>query len=476
MSKGSWELGSPTITQDLKFVNLSHPDDVRQKKEVRTEIRRHVMKDIGQRRRRPRCKETLTQPTQASSVELNRYKPSQHCDVNIRIDPPSRGLATLGDFPVNADMRVLELMHFLRTAPYQPFRTLWINVALCDPGAFHVTLGNAADFLNKIKGNSSLIKSPEVLGHYETSTRHLRRRLNNFAESISEGAIANILAHVCLTMRHFEWDSWRVHMDGLSLIAKLRGGFAELGYNMPLLILLYDLAGGMIFDSSPRFCLPTDHFGTSHKSLRDVPPRLQAVLIQLTSPTIAPAGEALKWISLVSDVINTNSRSTSFWKRDIDAISLIGPCIHFLLSMPRLPRNFETMDNIEDLIAREMVRLTSLILMSRLKELFAFPASERVALQNRITEFVSHNIRLVGERYLELKVWALVTLALLQPHDGREVYIQELRRETRAMNRLPAYDVFEITRDIVWFDILMSPFTDELAEDMELQLGFGQAC
>lgn len=62
-----------------------------------------------------------------------------------------------------------------------------------------MTLGNAADFLNKINGNQS-VKSPEALSHFEISTRKLRQRLNNFTESISEGAIANILAHVCLTV------------------------------------------------------------------------------------------------------------------------------------------------------------------------------------------------------------------------------------------------------------------------------------
>lgn len=63
-----------------------------------------------------------------------------------------------------------------------------------------MTLGNAADFLNTAKGNNSLIKSPEVLSHYEISILLLRERLNSFTESISEGAIANILAHLCLTV------------------------------------------------------------------------------------------------------------------------------------------------------------------------------------------------------------------------------------------------------------------------------------
>lgn len=47
----------PSPAQDLKFINISHPNDLNRQHEIRTEIRRHVMKDIGQRRRRPRPKE-----------------------------------------------------------------------------------------------------------------------------------------------------------------------------------------------------------------------------------------------------------------------------------------------------------------------------------------------------------------------------------------------------------------------------------
>ncbi|KAJ5584403.1 uncharacterized protein N7459_004203 [Penicillium hispanicum] len=455
----------PSASQDLKFVNLSHPDDVRRQKEVRTEIRRHVMKDIGQRRRRPRRKEIPS-----SFTELRGYETSQLRDTNSNSGPPSRGLAMLGNFPVKADMRVLELMHFLCTAPYQPFRSVWIDIALCDPGAFHVTLGNAADFLNQVSGYNSPVKSPEVLSHYEASTRQLRSRLDNFAESISEGAIANILAHICLTMRHHDWDSWRIHMNGLSLIGKLRGGFANLGHRMSLLILLYDLAGSMVFDTSPRFCLPEDLVRTSNRSLRGVPPRLQAILVQLTSDDIAPAGGALSMISSIADVVNTNSHSTSFWKRDIDAISLLGPCIHFLLSMPRLPSDFETMINAEDLIAREMVRLAGLMLMSKLKGLFAFSTSEQVALEDKLAGFTSQHLKSLGGKYFELKTWALVTAALLQRRDGRGVYIQELQRGMNTTDRSTPSDVSEIARDIVWIDILMSPFADELTEDMALHV------
>ncbi|KAJ5414793.1 hypothetical protein N7509_001420 [Penicillium cosmopolitanum] len=301
----------------------------------------------------------------------------------------------VAQFPIEADTRTLELMHFLVTAPgYQPLKTIWIEIALCDSGAFHVTLGNAAHALNQISGNDR-VKCSEALSHFGVSTRKLRHRLNNSTESTSKGVIANILAHICLAIRSYDWDSWSMHMDGLGLIAKARGGFADLGDQMTLLILL-----------------------------------LQALLIQPMSPVFLPAGQALIMVSSIADVINMNSRSASFWKKDVDAIRLIGPCIHFLLSMPRLPSDFMNMSDSEDLVAREV------------------------------------HVEILGKKYFELKVWALVTLALLRYHDGKDVYVQEMKREMLAMNKLTPPEVIEIARDIIWIDVLMSPFSEDLAVDL----------
>lgn len=91
----------PSPAQDLKFINISHPDDLNRQHEVRTEIRRHVMKDIGQRRRRPRPKETSC-----------RTSSSESSDFDMSSISPSYNLTMVAQFPIEADTRTLELMHF----------------------------------------------------------------------------------------------------------------------------------------------------------------------------------------------------------------------------------------------------------------------------------------------------------------------------------------------------------------------------
>ncbi|KPM35708.1 hypothetical protein AK830_g10862 [Neonectria ditissima] len=452
---------------------MSHPDDIRRRKDVRTEIRRHVMKDIGQQRRRPRPPKRTALVLPHTSSQQPNYS-SQLRSTNPSNNTPSRSLAPLGSFPIEADSRVLELLNFAAAAPYQPFRDIWIEVAFCDPGAFHTTLGNTADFLRRINGKDSSVNSREISSHYALSVAQLRRRLGSVAESTSEGAIANVLAHVCLTMRRCDWENWRVHMNGLTTISRIRGGFNNLRRQILILILMYDLAGAMVFDSSPRFALPTDILGRPNTSLRGVPPRLQTLLLQLEQMPcdVSSAGEALRMTSTIADVININSYSTSFWKRDMDAIIMLGPCIHFLLSIPRLSNSLDTTNISEDLIAREIVRLVCLVIMSTLKESFAFFASERVALQAKVSRFVPQNAKRLGEKYFELRIWALVTAALLQQRDERGVYIQELRREMRALGVSTPHELLEIARGIIWIDILMSPCADELMEDMKLDVAY----
>lgn len=172
-------------------------------------------------------------------------------------------------------------------------------------------------------------------------------------------------------------------------------------------------------------------------------------------------------VATISHVINTTSHSVSFWKKEIEAICLIGPCIHFLLSMPRLPSNIDAMADSEDEIARELVRLTCLTLMSKLKQKFAFPPVEQATLHARLAKFVSANMKMLGKRYFELKIWSLVTISLLRYPERRDVFIQEIKREIYVMDKPRTEAIIEIARDIVWFDILMSPFSEELAADIE---------
>ncbi|KAH7002516.1 hypothetical protein EDB80DRAFT_647492 [Ilyonectria destructans] len=465
-------------TGGFKFVNLSHPESLYTDEGIRTEIRRHVMKDIGQQRRRRRPKAKSSKATRASVQPPCEEPPSTQSE-NSNVMLPSRSLVPLGSLPIEANARVRELLHFSNASAdiHQPLRKVWFEVALTDPGALHVTLGNTATFLVKLRGDNNPMKNPEILGHYSRSVMLLRRRLASATESVREGTIANILAHVCLTIRYSDWNSWSVHMDGLRLISNLRGGFADLRHPIPTLILLYDITGSMVFDSFPRFPLPPDIPARRTRSIRDVPHRLRALLVQIEQmpPYISVVGDALQILSSIADVVNRGSHSALFWEKDIDAIILLGPCIHFLLSMPRLPDGFGTLPQASDLIMREILRLVGLLIISRLKTMFGLPASEQATLQAKLSDLVAQHAISLEERHLELEIWALVTAALLQNRGERGVYVQEIQRVASGMVNQSSREVIELAEEMIWINILESPNVESLLQELGLfSLGDGE--
>ena len=195
------------------------------------------------------------------------------------------------------------------------------------------------------------------------------------------------------------------------------------------------------------------------------------MLLQLNqkSPHGAQIGRALQDLSGIADVVNLNSHSTQFWNKDMDGFSLLGPHIHYLLSMARLPADFESTSEPEDLIAKEMVRVICLVVASRLKEMFTFFVDERIVLQERFAALVPLTRRL-SEPYLQAKMWALVTAASLQPMDSRGIYLDEMAKDVSTMENPACYTFIQEAKELIWIDCLESPAVDELQRDLTLRL------
>jgi hypothetical protein len=103
-------------TADLMFVNISHPEDIRRQRGVQTHIRQHVMKTAGHSRQRVsvREKKPAVAPTVAKSIVNNGTVTREAWE--LAATSPGRSLAPLGSFPIEGDMRVLELVRFCKIA------------------------------------------------------------------------------------------------------------------------------------------------------------------------------------------------------------------------------------------------------------------------------------------------------------------------------------------------------------------------
>ncbi|KAK2046153.1 hypothetical protein LZ31DRAFT_552463 [Colletotrichum somersetense] len=106
-----------STSSELKFVTISHPDDIRRRKDVRTEIRRHVMKKIGQQRRRPKTQAEGSASSASSRDSMSRggrhdLPSSSNTGTNTALNTPRMMLPILWDFPTEANDRAVELIRF----------------------------------------------------------------------------------------------------------------------------------------------------------------------------------------------------------------------------------------------------------------------------------------------------------------------------------------------------------------------------
>lgn len=158
-------------------------------------------------------------------------------------------------------------------------------------------------------------------------------------------------------------------------------------------------------DTVPRLPLPTYLPLPCKTSPKSLPTRLQKYLSYLCPDSIATTQtiEALEKVFFIANNINTEGNSPFFWHRDQDGMNLLGPCIHYLLSMSRLPEHPDATPGLDELIA-EMVRLISLCIMSRLKSVFSFNAPEQTELESKFAKFTTSYAKHLDGPYRDLKI------------------------------------------------------------------------
>lgn len=183
--------------------------------------------------------------------------------------------------------------------------------------------------------------------------------------------------------------------------------------------------------------------------------------------------EAIQLFTSIADAVNLRSHSPLFWRHDVAALMLIGPCTHHLLSMPRYASNQRIQEfavSRGDSALAELLRLNFLVTMSRLKELFSMFASERPILQEKLSTFLISNAKHLDLHQPDLKLAALITAYLMQEeedlvNDG--FHLASIADTMLAMGMRTATEALENTRQIFWINILHSPLEEKFANKLD---------
>ncbi|KAM5353566.1 hypothetical protein ACJ41O_000216 [Fusarium nematophilum] len=283
-------------SSSLEFVSISHPDEIRNRRNKR-KIRQHAMKDIGlARRKRP------SQPTRPEGDNSH----ARHGTLP-ETSAPSTDLMLYSE----TDIRAKKLESFLlreKSPLFVKIRELCFSMALIDDSAFHLAL--ALSEHHQEGSHFSQEENPVAMSHYNISLRIIHENLQLLQATVGavcRGVIIVVIGFasydVLLSIGHTE--RWEMHMVGLDAMIRGRGGLHTLNSSYLLQSLLWtDVVGCLSLDRPPRFVVSLDGFGPTRvpeispvlgrtlKALEDLSPQLSEICSVLESLTgVAKASE-----------------------------------------------------------------------------------------------------------------------------------------------------------------------------------------
>ncbi|KIW65371.1 hypothetical protein PV04_07637 [Phialophora macrospora] len=451
----------------LKFINVSHPEESKQKNN-QDAIRHHVMTRVADsRRKRPQTWTLVLKTPEAHLGDVSSTE-SRAQDLGIHQNPGSqwngevpRALHPYSIFPVDTDSRARQLIQFMHVEGdylYRPFRNEWWAMAVVDCTAFYLSLANAALFFHQ----RTLNKGSEY-SDFEESSKYLSlclnqvtTRLNQGPDNVGEGVITTVLGFLCHDSTTGRWDRYAMHMDGLQNILRLRGDFHRLKSTIVMFVSWFDVLGSSMFDKKPRFPMPPG-FATSTFHQVVLSTSLQGLVLRLSrgSDEDANIAIALQAGGQVAMFVNQNAHSPRFWKDGAAAARRITPVMHLLLSLPR-PAEFDAAGNMSPKnTLLELVRLALLIMSTRLKKAFSLVSDELDTFLERFSILV-RNAPCVDNRFPELSLWASIIVASMERSDPwRKVHVGAISTLMGSMGIQSGEDAVVCAKQLVWLDALM---------------------
>ncbi|KAH9883630.1 hypothetical protein F4778DRAFT_766044 [Xylariomycetidae sp. FL2044] len=432
---------------DFAFVNVANPDDVRKHS---TQIRRHVMKDIGKARRRPKkrpAETTVTEqviitPGEQQQPEETRSASSSSCMMRRErsghttpplvmsepriLDPRIDSGVSSVVFPVEMDEERLQLFRFIFAEArdnYAPFRFPWLTMGLSDPAAWHITMANVVLYrkARTMLQKKEYVTSPEAMKWYTLSLESITRRLASPTEAYTEGLAVAVAGFVCHDGAVGNFTRQAVHLNGLKRIVEQKGGLEAL--HSPILrtyIPWLDLTGATYRNVIPNFEVPKTSI-TDFDTGDDL-----AYLEQLLRPweeeeegadhlpVLADVAGALRATAKVASYIRRYRGQNDFWQDDMTAARLLTPALHRTLSLPGRPLPADPADpSYAATAAREAFRRAALVFLAAVKLRLGTAAPELAGHLDAFQQ-ISQLPRVDWAAVVapELSLWAHLTAAL----------------------------------------------------------------
>ncbi|KAI1143106.1 hypothetical protein F5Y05DRAFT_142731 [Hypoxylon sp. FL0543] len=466
---------------DFEFVNVANPCDV---KRYSTKIRRHVMKDIGKARRKPRTKKRgefiIGENSPASSSNGDEASPRK-APRALTLPSPKIDLTlqTLV-YPVEMDEDRLSLVRFLveeAQSTYRPFRFPWITMGLSDSAALHITLANAALFRG-LKADPQALKqkpefsiNPDAMKWYTLSLASITQRLADPAERASEGLVIAVTGFVCHDSSVGNFDRFCVHMEGLQRLIERKGGLETLSSPfLRIMISWLDLNGATFFNAKPRFGIP-------RLAIQDIDAgndsRYLQQLLQYWNadcPSLGDIMSAMKATAAVASYINRQSDNPKFWTDDVTIARLLGPAFHKILSLEGRPLpNDPTDPQYSGTAAREAFRRAALVFLAAVKIRMGYGAYE---MERHLEAFrqISQLPLVDWGVVAELNLWAHIISAMQEDSPNRAWHVLTIVGIMETIGLQTGSQAIDMARGIIWVDALDAGKSDLLCSEIDSYL------
>ncbi|KAH8681588.1 hypothetical protein BX600DRAFT_505255 [Xylariales sp. PMI_506] len=483
----------------FEFVNVTDPREV---KKHSTKIRRHVMKDIGKSRRKPKARDRretkiIDEPAPDANAEIHSLGMAQgggseveEVDAQRYTNRAIQSLRSSGHlssmlYPFKMNEERLHLARYMVEEAryyYKPFRFAWLSMGLKDPASWYITLANAIIFrglahVPKGKGKPEFYTNEDAIKYYARSLESITARIQNGTEQKDDGLVIAVLG--CGSVGNF--DRMIIHLNGLKRLVHSRGGLEELTDPfLRLMISWYDLSAASYFDSRPTFRVPRGSF-TDIDTGEDTK-YLDSVLSRWNSEctTIGDITSAIRATAAVAVYINRHDNEPGFWRDDIRLARLLGPAAHEVLSLEGRPLPSSPLDKqYSGVAAREAFRRAALMFLAIVKihsHAGAWELPKHLNAFRQISQLPQVNWNVVPE----LNLWAHVVAAMQDevevPREETSVgshrgwHLETIVGIMQFLGLNSGAEAIGLARGIIWADSIMGEKAVVLSADIDSRL------
>ncbi|KAF4445175.1 hypothetical protein FACUT_144 [Fusarium acutatum] len=295
-------VGEPQEKKSLLFINVNQTNFSSRRnnhKSIASEVRRHVMLDIGKARRK-RSKDrrfvTLTWQTQKHTGKQQSPKSRQYGhsktpeDCQVTISTPTLYALAVFEREWGEDSFSAYGFTLIMTTGKNAMSGTYLANTFWSPFAFRKSaflkhyqqIFSSPDVLIPLYRQSSLELKSIALERSLMTIQCIESRLtsSDMSWATSDSVISAVLALICYNFSNLDFDQAMVHIRGIWMVIEARGGFSTVENNQDLFLMIswVDITAALLHNTKPSFPLPMNMNAFVRPGLNTLPDPLSGLL------------------------------------------------------------------------------------------------------------------------------------------------------------------------------------------------------